>query len=225
MAMRTTSCRVVAVGLCLALLARGVAGGERDAGRTVAPEIDELGYGFGIVLRGRAVEIMRFKHWLDEIAAVPKGIDTLWAIAQTGHRLSIEHSHYSVLSSGRTQAPMTRNLTNGVGEDVTIKFNAYIPEQGSHRVLGRGNHLVEFTAVQNLYHELAHAMHKMTGRWPYFRSEEAAIEEENAFRSDLARMRRADYQQRAGINGEAVCPDVGGRPVAWLGQELICAFN
>lgn len=42
--------------------------------------------------------------------------------------------------------------------------------------------------IQNLYHELAHAMHMMKGTWRYFKSEKQAIEEENRFRRDLARM-------------------------------------
>jgi hypothetical protein len=34
--------------------------------------------------------------------------------------------------------------------------------------------LIEYTAIQNLYHELAHAMHMMKGSWCYFASEKQA---------------------------------------------------
>ena len=46
--------------------------------------------------------------------------------------------------------------------------------------------LIEYTAIQNLYHELAHAKHMMAGTWRYFDSERQAIEEENIFRRELA---------------------------------------
>lgn len=42
--------------------------------------------------------------------------------------------------------------------------------------------LIQYTAVENLFHELAHARHKMNGTWRYFDSEKQAIEEENVFR-------------------------------------------
>ena len=208
----------------LLLASPGALGSEQGSPGS-ANRQTELYYGFGIVLRGTAVEVMRFKHWLDHIARVPKGIDTLWVISASRHRLTIEHSRHSVLSSGRTQAPMTMNLTNGVGEDVTIKFNAYIPDQGSHRVFDTFDRPIEFTAVQNLYHELAHAMHKMTGTWLYFRSEQSAIEEENIFRRELAEIEHATFHKRSKIDGEAVCPSPGIRLAAYTGQELICKFN
>jgi len=46
--------------------------------------------------------------------------------------------------------------------------------------------LIIYTAVENLFHELAHARHKMNGTWRYFYSEEQSIEEENIFRRELA---------------------------------------
>ena len=48
--------------------------------------------------------------------------------------------------------------------------------------------LIEYTAIQNLYHKLAHAMHMMNGTWRYFVSESQAIEVENVFRRQLAQI-------------------------------------
>ncbi len=183
---------------------------------------DSLHYGFKIDLRGDYRAIMRFKRWIDIIAQVPSGISTLWAISQSNHQLLIKHSHFSVISSGRTSAPMTRNLTNGIGEDVEIKFNAYIPDQGSHRVYGENRRLIEFTAVQNLFHELAHAKHKMTGHWPYSRSEFAAIKEENVFRKELAELQNQPYFRRTHIRGESICPQTAEQIDTSWGQDLIC---
>lgn len=213
---------ILAVGLVLGFAAGAAQDDRPPPGR--AGFDNELYYGFGISLRGAPAEVMRFKRWLDAIARVPKGVETLWSISGSGHHLVIEHSRFAVLSSGRTQAPMTMNLTNGVGEDVSIKFNAYIPEQGSHRVFDARDEPIEFNALQNLYHELAHAMHKMTGTWLYFRSEQSAIEEENVFRRELAELENRPFHKRWRIRGEALCPSAGMRLAAWSGQELICKF-
>ncbi len=83
-------------------------------------------------------------------------------------------------------APMSRNLINGRGESVNILFDATIAERGSHLVYSGKRELIEYTAVENLFHELAHARHKMNGTWRYFDSEGQAIEEENIFRRELA---------------------------------------
>jgi hypothetical protein len=56
--------------------------------------------------------------------------------------------------------------------------------------------LLEYTAIQNLYHELAHAMHMTKGSWRYFASEKQAIEEENIFRRDLALMQNTPVMER-----------------------------
>jgi hypothetical protein len=143
-------------------------------------------YGANIHLIGTSYQIARLAGWLDLIARVPKGRATLQRIAASGHRLVIRHADYALLSAGRTLAPMTENLINGKGESVSILFCAHIDDRGSHMVFNDRQELIEFTAVQNLYHELAHAMHQMNGTWRYFDSEGQAIEEENIFRRQLA---------------------------------------
>ncbi|KAA3627180.1 MAG: hypothetical protein DWQ08_07875 [Proteobacteria bacterium] len=59
---------------------------------------------------------------------------------------------------------MTRSGVNSVGKDVTIKCNVNIPDRSSHRMRGRRKRLIELIAVQNLYHEFARVMHKMTAQ-------------------------------------------------------------
>ena len=221
---RTVKFRLLVVGWLLCSSVACIEANAVDSGDEPGDRIT-LGYGFGIWLSGNPYQVMRFKRWLDSIVNVPKGLETVWAISRSRHRLNIEHSMYSVISSGRTLALMTRNLTNGVGEDVTIKFNAHIPDSGSHRVFDTRTRPIEFTAVQNLYHELAHAMHIMTGTWQYFRSEQSAIEEENVFRRELAIAENKPFHERVRVQGEAVCPGQRARLVAWAGQELICKFN
>jgi hypothetical protein len=45
-----------------------------------------------IVLKGHPDQIMKFRRWLDQISLVPKGFQTLWTIADSGHELIIEHA-------------------------------------------------------------------------------------------------------------------------------------
>jgi hypothetical protein len=66
------------------------------------------------------------------------------------------------------------------------------------------NEPIEYTAIQNLYHELAHAMHMMNGSWRYFASERQAIEEENIFRSQLAQKLGSTPTQRYRANGISI---------------------
>jgi hypothetical protein len=61
--------------------------------------------------------------------------------------------------------------------------------------------LIEYTAIQNLYHELAHAMHMMKGSWRYFASENQSFEEENIFRRELASMQNTPVTERWRQNG------------------------
>jgi hypothetical protein len=157
-------------------------------GQTYHNRYNDPSFGGNIILQGAAFETNRLAGWLDRIAQVPQGLRTLRSIQASGHQLVIQHAQHAIISAGRTRAPMSRNLTNGVGESVHILFNARISDSGSHMVYNGKRELIEYTAVQNLYHELAHAMHMMKGTWRYFNSEKQAIEEENIFRQDLARI-------------------------------------
>ena len=169
-----------------------------------------------IVLMGTDQQKKRLTRWLNDIFVVPKGMSTLEAIEATGHTLTIKHSVAARLSSGRTIAPMTQNLTNGIGDDILIIFDADMDDRGTHRVFGVANELIEFNAIQNLYHELAHAMHQMQGTWRYFASEKQAIEEENEFRIDLAEINGEKPRLRFRTRGVSISTLGEGR----LGYKL-----
>ncbi|HXV82634.1 MAG TPA: M91 family zinc metallopeptidase [Candidatus Binatia bacterium] len=162
---------------------------ERDYSRISRYRIP---YG-GIKLQGSSRHVGRLSGWLDQIFAVPHGRVTVEAILASGTKLTIRSSEWALPTSGRTLAPVTLGLINGRGADVEILFDARIPDQGSHWVYGQGNHLIEFTAIQNLYHELAHAKHLTNGTWRYANSEAQAIEEENVFRGQLSKQQGHRY--------------------------------
>ncbi|NJN47596.1 MAG: hypothetical protein HC808_15220 [Candidatus Competibacteraceae bacterium] len=158
---------------------------------------------YAIRLQASPRNIIRLSRWLDDIFSVPHGKTMITDIIASGHRLLIRDSSWALNSSGRTLAPVSRNLTNGRGEDVVILFDARIPEQGSHWVFDRYGQRIQFTAVQNLFHELAHARHLMNGTWLYFDSEGQAIQEENLFRQQLAQYQGiTEPALRVGIKGQ-----------------------
>jgi hypothetical protein len=178
--------------------------------------------GGAIHIEGTPDQIRIFLRWLDQIAAVPKGSDTLEKIAASGHKLLIRHSKNALLSAGRTLTPMSANLINGKGESVQILFDAEIPDQGSHMVFDGRRRLIEYSAIQNLYHELAHAMHMMNGTWRYFKSERQAIEEENLFRKDLAAIQGKKPAYRMRKSGVLI-GDVNDSIIIseWFGPTLV----
>lgn len=163
--------------------------------------------GYAVSLEGSPQQIMRISAWLDEIATLPIGRETLDAILSSGNHLTIRHSPAALLASGRTLAPVTDDLTNGLGADVEILFDARIPEQGSHSVYDSAHNAIEFTAAQNLFHELVHAKHLANGTWRYFDSEGQAIEEENIFRMQIS--------ERRGLQQVSLRAAVDGRQIWW----------
>ena len=185
------------------LLLSSPAGGSELVDRSRVYTHKSLGTEFctNISLEGSLLHIAKFKHWLNEIEKVPHGRATLQAIVDSGHHLTISHSPSARISAGRTQAPMSENLINGLGEPVTILFDASVSERGSHMVFNSKRELIEYTAVENLYHELAHARHKMNGTWRYFDSESQAIEEENTFRRQRAEMNGSPVTERVWKTG------------------------
>ena len=158
-------------------------------------------FGANIILKGSPEHVIKFTRWLDQIAMVPKGYQTLMMISNSPHELVLQHANHARNSAGRTIAPMTMNLINGIGESVDIIFDARTGDRGSHMVFNEKMELIEFSAIQNLYHELAHAMHQMNGTWRYFASEEQAIEEENIFRTELAFLKNLPLTQRYRVAG------------------------
>jgi hypothetical protein len=166
---------------------------------------------YAVVLEGAPRQVMRISRWIDEIARVPVGRETLEAILDSGNQLTIRHSEWALQASGRTLAPVTDDLTNGRGADVEILFDARIPERGSHTVFDAEQNCIEFTAVQNLFHELVHARHLVNGTWRYFDSEGQAIHEENVFRRQHGEIHGLEpVSLRAAVDGQQVWwPETG----------------
>jgi len=142
----------------------------------------------------QAIKLFR---WLDLISLTDSGKNTLMSINQSGHQLVIFHSDSALLSAGVTGAPLSSNLTNGNGESVYIKFYLDMEFQGSNCVMGKSGQYIKFSAIANLFHELAHAKHKMNGTWLYFDSEGQAIREENTFRQEWATYRATKFKLRS----------------------------
>jgi hypothetical protein len=187
--------------LIIILQAATAAAGDRQVIRRYYDDGLLKDFGTNIILVGCPKHVMQFTRWLDQIARVPKGWQTLWQISNTPHELVIRDSEHARLSAGRTLAPMTMDIINGVGDSVEIHFDARTRDSGSHMVYNARRDLIEYSAIQNLYHELAHAMHMMNGTWRYFDSEAQAIEEENIFRRQLAHIQGLPPTQRYRIDG------------------------
>lgn len=128
----------------------------------------------------------QLKQWLTDILKTEIGKNILNDIKHSGHMMAIVHSSIAANSAGTTAAILTSDLTNGIGTPVVVKLNFDMPNSGSHLVRDINYQLVEFTAAQNLFHELSHARHKINGEWLYFDSEGQAISDENTFRQQLA---------------------------------------
>ena len=203
--MRIGSCIMLAAGLMVSVTVKSY-----DIGLVPLHEFsDQEGktYGRNISLQGTPAQVRKMRRWLEQIASVPKGYETLVSIQESGHKLMIFHSHQSMVSSGKASAPMSSNLINGVGESIDIYFNFNIPDSGSHWVFDSSRSKIEYRAIQNLYHELAHAMHMMNGTWAYAKSERQAIQEENIFRRQLAEIERQPYLERVYVSGAPICPE------------------
>ena len=179
-------------------------------------------YGHNISLHGTPGQIAKMRRWLLQIAEIPKGYQTLVSIQESGHKLMIFHSADSMISSGKASAPMSSNLINGVGESIDIYCNFNIPDGGSHWVFDSSRSRIEYRAIVNLYHELAHAMHMMNGTWAYARSERQAIEEENIFRKQLARVERKPFLERVYVAGSPICPEFPENIDHSWQQGIIC---
>jgi hypothetical protein len=85
------------------------------------------------------------------------------------------------------------------GHKLTIRHSVVARMSAGRTIAPMTENLIN--GQQNLYHELAHAMHKMQGTWRYFNSEQQAIEEENIFRQQLAVLNEEHTQLRFGKSG------------------------
>jgi len=179
-------------------------------------------WGLNISLHASLAQVRKMRRWIAQIATTPKGLETLQAIDQSGHKLLIKHSNFALVSSGRASAPMSSALTDGRGESVDIYFNFDIPDSGSHLVFDTHRQPIEYTATQNLFHELAHARHMMRGTWRYANSERQAIDDENEFRRQQAQTGQTAFAMRVFVNGEPICPAFPERVDDSWQQGIIC---
>ena len=218
--MRSGSMLILAAGLMVSTTVSSF-----DIGLVPLHEFSEAegkAYGCNISLQGSQCQVEKMRRWLNQIAEVPKGYETLVSIQQSGHKLLIFHSPRSMISSGRASAPMSSNLINGIGESIDIYFNFEIPDAGSHWVFDGQKTRIEYRAIHNLYHELAHAMHMMNGTWRYARSERQAIEEENEFRRQLAEIEQRPFFERFYVAGAPICPEFPDHVDESWHQGIIC---
>lgn len=211
---------LLAAGILISTVARGY-----DIGLVPLHEFSQQQdkiWGRNISLHASERQVHKMRQWIGEIARVPKGMATLQAIDQSGHKLIIKHSPYSTVSSGKASAPMSSALIDGRGESVDIYFNFDIPDQGSHQVFDTHRRAIEYSAVQNLYHELAHAMHMMQGTWRYAKSERQAIDEENEFRKQQGQVLQTAFARRFFVSGKPICPEFPERIDNSWQQGMIC---
>lgn len=148
---------------------------------------------------GEDRHLRRLESWIVTVRGLSIGADTLDHISNSGHKLLIMHSAPSLGAGGKTLAPLSSRLTNGIGADAVIQMNLDMPEQGSHLVSNRHKTLIPFTAIQNFFHELSHARHKMNGQWRIYDSEGQAIDDENLFRQQEGLLNNKAYDERASI--------------------------
>ena len=61
-------------------------------------------WGLSISLHASQAQVLKMRKWIAQIATTPKGLETLQAIDQSGHKLLIKHSNYALVSSGKASA-------------------------------------------------------------------------------------------------------------------------
>ena len=128
---------------------------------------------------------LRVQLALQSLREYPVGALLLDEIAQSPHQLHIRHNPYSLSSVGKTLLPLTRKLSNGIGDNATIEMHLDIPEGGSHLVSECTKGWIPFSFLQNLAHELRHARDGMTGKFVGHRYEQDAVDTENQLRKEM----------------------------------------
>lgn len=128
---------------------------------------------------------LRVELALQSLQQYPVGALLLDEIAQSPHQLRIRHNPYSLSSVGKTLLPLTRKLSNGIGDSATIEMHLDMPQDGSHLVSECTKGWIPFTFLQNLAHELRHARDGMTGKFVGHRFEQDAVDTENQLRKEM----------------------------------------
>lgn len=154
-------------------------------------------YGHKIAIKGPEQYLMKMIMWLNEVQKIPIGDKTFQTIAECENEILIYHDENAILGAGFTGAQKTTFdiFRPGVGADSYIRFDFRIPNTGSHRV-STGDSLIEYTAVQNVFHELVHAKHKNCGSFSRTNGEAQAIYEENIFRKQQAKILNVPFTKK-----------------------------
>lgn len=141
---------------------------------------------FYLYFCGSTAHEERVMGWIENVRETAIGRETLAAIQSSGHRLLIMHDVHSVGTAGKTLAPLSFDLSNGVGRECVIQMHLDMPDTGTHIVTSVDSGLILFTAKVNFFHELSHARHKMSGTWLAVDSEGQAVADENIYRRESA---------------------------------------
>lgn len=137
------------------------------------------------------------ERWLSPVLETEIGPEVFDEMAQSRHKFLFIHSERATVTAGLTVSALTTKLSNGEGTDAVILMNFEMPDSGSHIVSAVGTQdLIEFTADQNLFHELSHAKHTLNGTMATMQEIQAIIEE-NIYREQIAKLKgREDYHLR-----------------------------
>lgn len=148
---------------------------------------------------GEERHFQRALDWFEKIDQTEIGHATINKIMASSNHLLIINDDRAVNTAGATLSRLTSAISNGTGDDALIKMNFNIPDSGSHLVAALDHSgLIPFTATQNFFHELSHAMHTLRGTMATMR-EVQAIEETNIFRAQSDPSGQAilrDYRNR-----------------------------
>ncbi len=132
----------------------------------------------------------KVKKWLDEIRKTKIGRKVLERIDKSGKLVTIQHNGDADIrkKSGKTTKVYWKDLGK-TGKGSKIEFDATIPDCGGSWVYEdtKLKKKIEYTATQNLFHELVHAMYIAEGnsRHDEDKEETMTIAMENKYRKEV----------------------------------------
>lgn len=101
-----------------------------------------------VFLCGSTTHQLEIANLIREIRMFPVGEETWQNIRNSGKRLLVAHSEGAVTSAGKSLAPLTSALSDGLGTSAVILFNFDNPITGSHLVGGTEQEWTEFTKIR-----------------------------------------------------------------------------
>lgn len=141
-------------------------------------------------------QVNKVTQWIRTINKTEIGRNFLNAVKRGERRLQIVHDSSARLSAGKTLIPLTTATGDGRGvNSIQILMDLTMSARGTHLVKGEDFSWISFPAVINLFHEIAHAKHAMTGDTKTM-FEIQAIIDENIFRAQLSKVLNQNFSQR-----------------------------